>query len=214
MKDSLQHFFHVSLADSHPAGHVPHRGLRPRSKTARRHLGRPRGLGVRPTHQAGHGVALILGHFRFDARQFGHLMAHRLRVFTQQQYATRHTLDGPGHDHMVHLREGLERPPMPSVARLPTGFSPRGRRFRARRSIGRIGRRRFRRVARGLVDPLFQFGHALLEDRDRFEQGHHQLLHCQGCGGPISCRNPGRDLIFIHTTSITRFRPLGYRQTW
>jgi hypothetical protein len=141
-------------------------------------------------------------------------MAHRLRVFTQQQCATRHTLDGPGNDHMLHLREGLERPPMSSVARLPTGFSPRGRRFRARRSIGRIGRRRFRRVARSLVDPLFQFSHTLLERHDRFEQGHHPLLHSQGCGRPIFCRNAGRDLFFTHATSITRFRLLGYRQTW
>jgi hypothetical protein len=104
---------------------------------------------------------------------------------------------------------------MSHVARLPSGFAPRGRRFRAWRSMGplRVRRRRFGRVARVATDPFFQFGQPVLERRYAFEQRLHQHFHRRRGSRPIFGRNAWRKRVFTHATSIIWFQSNDYRQT-
>ena len=100
----------------------------------------------------------------------------------------------------------LEQPPMPSVPLLPARLPSRGRLFRPRRRGGRIGRWRLRRVARSLIDPLFQFGkadvqfgngllqlcYASLLRLDVGQQRENQRANCGRGSDPVFCRNAGR----------------------
>ena len=95
---------------------------------------------------------------------------------------------------------------MPSVPLLPARLPSRGMLFRPRRRGGRIGRWRLRRVARSLIDPLFQFGkadvqfgngllqlcYASLLRLDVGQQRQNQRANCGRGGDPVFCRNAGR----------------------
>jgi hypothetical protein len=136
-------------------------------------------------------------------------VAPRLRVFAQQQRATRRTTYRPqGHD-AIDAFNRQQAAPMSQVTWLSTGLPPRRRLFGARRSLRRIGRGRFGRVARVLIDPFFQFSHACLERRYGFEQRQHQRFHRRWGRRPIFGRYAWRKRVCTHATSITGFSANG-----
>ena len=125
VENRLQNLFHVAVTDAHPARQVAHRRLHPGTKTPRRHPGRKLGGGPGATHQTPQRVLAVLGHFRFDPRQVGYLTPHRLSVLTQQQRPALVTRRRLQVNHVLHLFDGNQFPPMSEVAHLPTGLTPR-----------------------------------------------------------------------------------------
>lgn len=128
----VQEFHGVALAGTQAPGHLADGRLQARATTARRPIGWPGGGCGGPTDQTSQSVALVLGHFRFDAREFGHpsagsgqaLTANRLRVFAQQQRATHRTTHGP-HGHVaIDGFNRLEGRPCPGWPGGPPVFRP------------------------------------------------------------------------------------------
>jgi hypothetical protein len=176
VENGWQHFFNVSLTRANPPRQIADRRLHTGAKTARGPVRRRRGLRLSTTHHTGQRLLAVLGYFRFDPRQFGHLMAHRLSVLAQQQRPAVVTLERLEINHVLHLLNGEQLPPMSGVSRLPARLAPRRRALGTRRGTRRIRRWRLRRVL-GVAPELFaQLGDFGLQGR-HLRRKHLERLH-------------------------------------
>lgn len=162
------------------------------------------------TGQAAQAMQLIFDYLRLNMRQFGHLVAARLRVLAQKQRPTSPTCCRSTEHETTNLFGWFQAPSLALVARLTPALTlPLFDRWLAFQQRW-VARWWLGRILRALIHLLAQSRDFLLQLFDSHQQGQHQLANrFRGCL-PIFDRYAVGWLLLIHAFSMLDFMASGY----
>ncbi len=143
--------------------------LEPWPERPRGDAGGQLGAGLATAAGAAQTLQPVLDQLDRDRRQLADLVADGIPVrlaFVLGERMPAGAALGPVLDQPINLRERLQRPAMPGMARLPTLLSPRAGRALARRRARRIVAGRKRGVLRVATQPPLELLHPCCQPRD------------------------------------------------